>query len=247
MMERFLERVSLSRYRENIVLKGGVLIAAMVGIDKRSTMDLDTTIQGLLSNHVEFESIIKEIIGIDACDDVMFEIHGIKRIHDIGEHDDYRISLRARFHTIWVDIKIDFTYSDTMIPSEVEYPYKLMFEDREIPIMAYNIYTILAEKIETVLSRNVTNTRARDYYDIYLLLTLNKDKLSNPEIVHALQTKANERGSSAYIEEYEKHLADIAESAEIASIWEAYCRNYSYARGIVFSDILSLIANVFEY
>ena len=246
MMERLLERVSLSPYRENIILKGGFLIAAMVGIDRRSTMDMDATMKGLPVNREEIENILREIISIEAGDGVTFEIQDIKNIHDISEYDDFRVSIRAAFHTIRADMKVDVTTGDAIIPCEIEYNYKLMFEDRSIPVMAYNLYTILAEKIETVLSRNVTNSRGRDFYDVYILLSMNRETLSRPELLHALRVKAEERDSISDIETHAKHLSDIAASPEIAKIWAAYVRSYSYAKGIALSDIIALITWVFE-
>ena len=246
MMERLLERVSLSPYRGNMILKGGFLIAAMVGIDRRSTMDMDTTMKGLPVSRETIEGILKEIINIDAGDGVVFEIQDIKNIHDISEYDDFRIAMRATLYTVRADMKIDITTGDAVIPREIEYHYKLMFEERTIPVMAYNLYTILAEKIETILSRNVTNSRGRDFYDVYMLLSMNRDTLSKQELLRALRVKAEERGSVTDMDNHEKHLRDIAASPEIAKIWSAYVRNYPYAKGIALTDVLALIAWVFS-
>ena len=246
MMERLLERVSISSYRDNLILKGGFLIAAMVGIDRRATMDMDATVKGLPVSREGVGEILNEIISLDADDGVAFEIQDIKNIHDISEYDDFRVSLRAVFYTVRVSMKIDVTTGDAIIPREIEYPYRLMFEDRVIPVMAYNLYTILAEKIETIISRNVTNTRGRDFYDVYILLSMNKDVISREELLHALRIKAQERGSVAAVENYAKHLRDIADSPEIAKIWAGYVRSYPYAKGIALPDILVLIAWVFD-
>ena len=246
MMERLLERVSISSYRKNMILKGGFLIAAMVGIDRRSTMDMDTTIKGLSINREKIYNIMKEIININTGDGVTFEIQDIKNIHEISEYDDFRISIKTTFYTVRTDMKIDITTGDTVFPCEIEYHYKLMFEERTIPVMAYSIYTILAEKIETILSRNVTNTRGRDFYDIYILLSMNKDILSKSELFHTLYTKAEERKSVGFIKDYAKHLQDIANSPEIAKTWTDYIRSYPYAKGIAMLDIISLINWVFK-
>ncbi|MGO3169264.1 nucleotidyl transferase AbiEii/AbiGii toxin family protein, partial [Senegalia sp. (in: firmicutes)] len=171
MMERLLERIAISKYKDNFILKGGFLIAAMVGIDMRSTMDMDTTIKGITINREIIEEILNEIILIDLDDNVSFRLKDIKNIHDISDYDDFRVSVEAQFFTIRVNMKIDITTGDVIIPREVEYSFKLMFEERDISIKAYNLNTILAEKIESILARNVANTRARDYYDVYILLT----------------------------------------------------------------------------
>jgi len=167
MMERFLERISLSEYRENFILKGGFLIASMVGVDQRMTMDMDTTIKGISIDKSIIKNIVNEIIGIDARDDITFEILGIKGVREESPYDDFRISLRGWFHKMRADIKIDITVGDSIYPAEVDYPYDLMFENRSIPIMAYTLNTILAEKMDSVLSRRTSNTRSRDFYDIY--------------------------------------------------------------------------------
>ena len=246
MMERLLVRVSISSYRDNLILKGGFLIAAMVGIDRRTTIDMDATVKGLSVSREGITEILNGIISLDTDDGVSFEIQDIKNIHDISEYDDFRVSLRASLYTIRVNMKIDVTTGDAIIPREIEYPYRLMFEDRTIPVMAYNLSTILAEKIETILSRNVTNTRGRDFYDAYILLSMNSDTLSREELLHALRVKAEERDSADAVENHAKHLNDIAVSPEIAKIWAGYVRSYPYAKGIALPDILALIAGVFE-
>jgi len=245
MMERLLERVSMSPYRNNLILKGGFLIAAMVGIDKRTTEDLDATAKGLPISEDGLRGVLGEIISLDANDGAAFEINSIKSIHDISDYDNFRVSVRAWVHSIRADMKIDVTTGDTIIPHEVEYQYRLMFEDRTIPLMAYNLYTILAEKIETMLSRNVTNSRGRDFYDAYMLLSMNMGALSREALLHAIHVKAEERGSLKDVEDYSKHLRDMANSPEIARVWAVYAKSYPYAKGIALADILSLVAGVF--
>jgi len=245
MLERFLERMSRSSYHENMILKGGFLIAAMVGVNKRSTMDIDTTTKGLPVNREGVEKIIREIISVDVDDGVTFEVIDIKNIHGVNEYDDFRISFLARLFTLRVNMSIDITTGDTIIPSEVVYNYKLMFEDRTIPVMAYNLISILAEKIETIIVRGVGNTRGRDYYDVYLLLSLNRDTIKRAELLRAIKIKADERESVRAIENHSKILNDIAASPDIAKIWNSYTKKYHYAEGIALSDILALIAWVF--
>ena len=246
MMERLLERVSLSSYRDNLILKGGFLIAAMIGIDRRTTMDMDTTVKGLPVSREAVMTMLDEIISIDSKDGVSFNIQNMVNIHNVSEYDDYRVSLCATLHTIRVIMKIDITTGDTIIPHEIEYEYSLLFEERTILVMAYNLYTILAEKIETILSRNVANSRGRDFYDTYILLLMNREKLISEDLRNAIRIKAEERGSTSAIDNYAKHLKDIAESPEIAKIWAGYVKNYSYANGIELADSIALIKWVFE-
>jgi predicted nucleotidyltransferase component of viral defense system len=246
MMERLVERVSISPYRNNLILKGGFLISAMVGIDRRTTKDLDATAKGLALSRDGIKGILAEIISLDADDGAVFEIQSIRNIHDISEYDDFRVSIRASIHAIRVNMKIDITIGDTIIPQEIEYQYKLMFEDRTIPVMAYNLYTILAEKIETILSRNVTNSRGRDFYDAYTLLSIHRDTMSREALLNAIHAKAEERGSLKDIEDHAKHLRNIADSPEMAKVWAMYTRSYPYAKGIAMVDILSMIGSILE-
>ncbi len=246
MMERFLERVSVSRYKDNFILKGGFLIAAMVGIDMRSTMDMDTTIKGIPADRETIERIVNEILSIDIGDNVTFTIKNIKSIHDVSDYDDFRIGIEAKFFTMRVNMKIDITTGDVIIPREVSYSFKLMFEDRYIEVKAYNINTILAEKIETILSRNISNTRARDFYDVYILLTTRPSDINKDELKQAIIKKAEERNSIVYVENYQKYLTDVLESEDVQKIWDSYKNKYLYAKDILFSDIINCIEEVLK-
>ncbi|HKK95149.1 MAG TPA: nucleotidyl transferase AbiEii/AbiGii toxin family protein [Anaerovoracaceae bacterium] len=246
MMERLLERISVSKYKDNFILKGGFLIAAMVGIDMRSTMDIDTTIKGIPISHETIEQILKEILSTDLDDNVTFKLKSIKSIHDVSDYEDFRVSVEAQFFTIRVNMKIDITTGDRIIPREVEYSFRLMFEERDISIKAYNLNTILAEKIESILARNVSNTRARDYYDVYILLTLRKSDIDLDSLKSAILKKAEERNTLVYIENKEKYLSDIEESEDLNRIWEAYAQKFPYAEGIKFSEITNILREIFK-
>lgn len=172
MLERLLERISLSPYKHNFILKGGFLISAIVGLDTRTTMDLDTTIKGFTLTHESIRNIFTEICAIDVDDDVIFEMGDIS---DIREGDDYpgvRVRLNANYTPISIPLTVDVTTGDIITPREIEYTFSLLFDDRSISILAYNLETVLAEKIETVLSRSTANTRPRDFYDIHILYSL---------------------------------------------------------------------------
>jgi predicted nucleotidyltransferase component of viral defense system len=244
MMERFLERVAVSPYKDNFILKGGFLIAAMVGIDLRSTLDMDTTIKGLPVDKDTIEKMINEILSIDIGDNVTFSMKSIKNIHDVSEYDDFRIGIEAVFFTMRVNMKLDITTGDVIIPREIEYSFKLMFEDRNIVIKAYNLNTILAEKIETILVRNVSNTRARDFYDVYILLTTRTSDINMEELKQAINKKAEERNSVEYINNYEKYLTDILESPDMQKIWNSYKEKYIYANDIGLTDIIKSIEKI---
>ncbi|MDR1042334.1 MAG: nucleotidyl transferase AbiEii/AbiGii toxin family protein [Clostridiales Family XIII bacterium] len=244
-MERLLERVSVSRYRDNFILKGGFLIAAMVGIDMRSTMDMDTTIKGVPVSQSEIESIVSEILETPVDDNVSFETVSIKPIHEAGEYKDFRLGILATFFTMRVNLKLDVTTGDVIIPREVDYSFKLMFEDRSVQVKAYNLNTILAEKIESILARNVANTRARDYYDVYILLTTRAGDIDRAKLLDALTKKAKERDTLVYIKQHEKYLSDIKESRDLLTHWNAYKSKYLYAGNIEFADVVKCLEGVF--
>ncbi len=212
----------------------------------RSTLDMDTTIKGIEVNRVEIERIITEIITIDIDDNLQFKIVDIKNIHDVNDYDDFRISLEAQFYSIKVKMKIDLTTGDQIIPREIVYTFKLMFEERSIPVKAYNLNTILAEKIESILSRNIANTRARDFYDIYVLHRLRSEEIKYDELRNAISKKAVERNTSMYIEKWDQYLNQIEESAYLENIWIAYTKKFKYAEGINFHDTTMIIRVIFQ-
>lgn len=172
MLERLLERISLSPYKHNFILKGGFLISAIVGLDTRATMDLDTTIKGFTLTHEAILSIFKVICDIQISDDVQFEIIGVSDIRETDDYPGIRVMLKANYPPISVPLTVDVTTGDMITPYEVEYTFSLLFDNRTISIFAYNLETVLAEKLETVLSRSIANTRPRDYYDIHILYVL---------------------------------------------------------------------------
>ncbi len=169
MLERLLERISVSEYKHSFILKGGMLIAAMVGIDTRTTMDMDATIKGQTLTETEITNIMKDILSIPFDDDVILSFRDIEEIREEADYPGYRVSIEAVLDKTKQVLKVDITTGDFVTPREVEYKFRLMFEDRAISIMAYNLETVLAEKFETVITRGLTNTRMRDFYDIYIL------------------------------------------------------------------------------
>lgn len=246
MMERFLERISESVYSENFVIKGGFLIASILGVSLRSTMDIDTTIKGITIDRESIERILIEITNIDVDDNVSFKVVNIKPIHDVSEYDDYRVNLEATFFTIKQNIKIDITTGDLIIPEEIDFQYKLLFDDSVIKIKAYNIETIISEKIETIISRNVLNTRARDYYDIYIL-TKSKWCLINIDLlVDAIIKKFEERDSIMNLKNIDRIYDTIATSSDLNGVWWNYQKKYDYAQGIEFKDVLAQVLKIIE-
>ena len=183
MMERFLERISLSKYRDRFILKGGMLVAAMVGLDARSTMDLDATVKGINVNVNDVADLIAGIVSVPIDDGVTFQVNKVSEIMDEAEYPGIRVSMTTVFDGVVTPLKIDISTGDAITPREVRYSFKLMLEDRSIDIWAYNLETVLAEKLETIITRATANTRMRDFYDIYILEQLHGNTL-NAQILH---------------------------------------------------------------
>ena len=248
MMERFLERISLSEYKNQFILKGGMLVAAMVGLDARATMDLDATIKGTNVSVEDVEMIISQIISIPLDDGVSFRI---KRISEIMEEADYpgvRVSMETKFDGVITPLKIDISTGDIITPREIKYNFNLMLENRTIEVWAYNLETVLAEKLETVISRNVTNTRMRDFYDIYILQKLYGEQLSKDVLRDALVATAKKRETLEQIEteDIDEIFDEIQSSSVMENLWKAYQRNYSYSADIPWHTIMKSIRTLYE-
>ena len=247
MMERFLERISLSEYKNQFILKGGMLVAAMVGLDARATMDLDATIKGTNVSVEDVEMIISKIISIPLNDGVSFRI---KRISEIMEEADYpgvRVSMETKFDGVITPLKIDISTGDIITPREIKYNFNLMFENRTIEVWVYNLETVLAEKLETVISRNVTNTRMRDFYDIYILQKLYGEQLSKDVLRDALVATAKKRETLEQIEteDIDEVFDEIQSSSVMENLWKTYQRNYSYSADIPWHTIMKSICTLY--
>jgi predicted nucleotidyltransferase component of viral defense system len=244
MLERLLERISLSKYKHNFILKGGFLISAIVGLDTRATMDLDTTIKGFTLTHESIRKVFEEICAVEVADDVQFELVDIS---DIREGDDYpgiRIALKAIYPPISVPLTVDVTTGDVITPREIEYTFSLLFDDRTISIFAYNLETVLAEKIETVLSRSIANTRPRDFYDIHILYSLRGAECNEKTLLQALKRTADKRGSHKILEQYQDIINEIRSSEQLQSFWKKYQRGFDYAKDISFDETCDTIQSI---
>ena len=246
MLERLLERISLSSYKHNFILKGGFLISAIVGLDTRTTMDLDTTIKGFTLTHEAIRTIFTDICAVPITDDVNFELVGISDIRETDDYPGIRVALKANYLPISVPLTVDVTTGDMITPREMEYTFPLLFDDRTISILAYNLETVLAEKLETVLSRNIANTRPRDYYDIHILYALRGSECDKTMLRHALERTTQKRGSGMILTDYNEIIKEIRESSRFCKLWEKYRREYQYAKDISFDDTCSTIQIIME-
>lgn len=236
MMERFLERVSSSKYNGSFILKGGMLVAAFVGVEARATMDIDTTIKGIPVTMVDMERTITEISNIDLDDNVKFRIKKVSEIMDEAEYSGIRFSMDAVLDGAVIPLKIDISTGDVITPREIAYSYKLMFEDRTIPIMTYPIETVLAEKLETVISRSITNTRMRDFYDIHILLK--SQNIDADILALALERTAKKRGNFSLLENAESVLKIVKSDEDMKRLWDIYQKKFKYAGEYTWDEVI---------
>lgn len=246
MLERLLERISASEYKWKFILKGGMLVSAIVGLDSRTTMDMDATIKGVDFSKETLLSILEQIINFPVQDDVQFSLKGIEEIREESEYGGYRISLEATYETVVVALKIDISTGDIITPKEVLYSFDLLFENRKIEILAYNLETVLAEKFETIISRGIINTRARDFYDVYILTTLQEKNINRFDFKSALASTAAKRETLGKINSSLRVLGEIQEDKTIQNIWKAYTMKFDYAGDIPFEDTIAALIKLFE-
>ena len=244
MLERLLERISVSKYQQNFILKGGFLIAAMVGLDTRATMDMDATIKGLPVNEQTIREMFGEICRIELDDDVSFSFRSIGEIREGDEYTGYRVSLLANYPPMAVPLKLDITTGDRITPKEIEYRFKLLLENRSILVLAYNLETIMAEKLETVISRGDQNTRPRDYYDIYILTKLQYSNINIERLKKALSATTEKRGSSIVVKDYRRIMNTVENSDIMQRQWNNYQKDFDYATDILFKDVCEAVVKL---
>ena len=241
MMERFLERVSISQYKDIFIIKGGILVTAMVGVALRSTMDIDTSIKNQNLSIEDAKCIVNEIKGIDLGDGVSFEISEISNIMDEMEYPGVRLTMNAVMGKLITPMKIDISTGDVITPSAVEFQYKLLLDDRTISLWSYNLETILAEKLQTVLVRGLLNTRMRDFYDIKMLLSIYSQNINYEILKNAFDATCKKRSTENLKNEASRIILVIRNDKKLLSLWESYQKKYSYASDISYKDIIESV------
>ena len=241
MMERLLERISISPYQNHFILKGGLLIAAMVGLDTRATMDMDATIKGIPVSEQTVKNMFQEICKIELQDDVTFSFLSISEIREGDEYGGYRVALSANFPPMAVPLKLDITTGDKITPREITYEFKLLIEDRSIRVLAYNLETVLAEKLETIISRSDQNTRPRDFYDVYVLQKLKSHNIDINSLREAIEATAEKRNTVQIIKNYKITIEIIRDSSVMKQRWKSYQKDFDYAKDINFEDVCDAV------
>jgi len=246
MFERVLERISVSKYQDNFILKGGLLLSAMFGIDNRMTKDMDATITGMDVSKDKMLKVLNEILSINLNDGVKFEVIDITDIRDDDEYGGNKYHIVGKLQSLKVNLEIDISTGDKVTPRELKYKYPLLFENRAILISSYNIETILAEKIETVLRRGVFNSRMKDFYDIYCFLTQLRKDIDMFVLKNAVENTFTKRESFEYLNDYEQIIDSIIGNERLEKLWNIYSNKYKYANGIDINEILNLLKDIIK-
>ena len=246
MFEALLKRISASDYKNKFIIKGGLLLSSIFGVNLRSTMDLDTTIKGLSLDKNTIIKVINEIISIDLEDNIKFEIENIKDIREEELYSGFNVNLKAEFDGLKTNLMIDITTGDVITYKEIEYNYMTLFDNEIINIKSYNYETILAEKYESIISRNIDNTRMKDYYDLYMFVNLKWNKINKDILRKAIINTAKNRNTLDYIDNAEKYLKLIAGDTRLISLWNNYQNNYNFAKGVSFEDTIKAIKVINE-
>jgi len=237
MMDHLLERISQTRYRDHFILKGGMLISALVGVTLRSTLDMDATIQGFPLKTSTLQQMFDEILVIEIDDGIRYQINDIENIHEESDYNGYRLSLTAYLDESRIPLKIDITTGDRITPMEIEFAYPMLLEKRSIQIFSYNLETVLAEKLETILSRSIANTRMRDFYDIYILTELKWEMIKPGIFRSAFIETSKYRGSQNLLHEAHAIFEVIKTSLDLERYWLSYQQKYAYANKMPYSDV----------
>lgn len=236
--ERILERISISRYKDNIILKGGLLLSSIIGEDMRTTKDMDAILKSVLLEKSNVLNIMNEILAIPLNDSVKFEIVDIKDIREEDEYGGFKINIVGMLERLRVNMLVEFTTGDKITPKEIDYNYSSIFEDKKISILAYTIETILAEKFETIISRSIANTRLKDFYDIYILMSNYKDIISNDVLVEAIKNTFRKRETNSNVDKIFEVISLIRNDNVMKNYWEKYQSKFSFAQGINYNEIM---------
>lgn len=241
LFERILDRLANSDYKENFILKGGLLISSMIGIGERTTMDMDTTVRGIQMEEDEIVAAVKNILAINVDDGIMFEYQSIEPIREDDAYNNFRIHIRAKYGKIDSPMKIDVTTGDVITPSAIRYDFPMLFDEKSIPVMAYTLETILAEKYETIIRRNIGTTRARDYYDLHTLYRSRQDVVRPDVLKAAVLHTAQKRDSVQDMNEWKDILKDIREEPQMYLLWDNYVAENKYIGNLEFHVVLDTV------
>lgn len=246
LLERVLDRLSKSKHKDNFILKGGLLISSMIGIAERTTMDMDTTVTGINMEETEIEKIIREILLIDVGDGIEFIFEKLEPIREDDDYNNFRAYFVAHYGKIANKMKIDITTGDAITPGAIRYSYKTILDDDEVGVMAYNTETIIAEKYETIIRRNIGTSRARDFYDLHVFYNLYKDSINLEILKLAVTRTAKKRESLDTMSEWKEIIEDMKVDTALKELWKNYCENNTYASEVSFENVMETTLHIAE-
>lgn len=244
--ERLLERISKSNYRDEIILKGGVLLSSIIGDDERTTKDLDATLKGIPLTKDKIETMFNEILNIKIDDGVLFELINIKDIRLEDEYGGFSLNILASLDKNKTYITVELTTGDIITPREIKYSYNCIFEDKKNPIMSYTIETIIAEKFQTIISRGVLNTRLKDFYDIYVLMNTKMDEINLKTLKSAIRNTFNKRETKYDISEFNLIIEDLKENNDLKRLWIEYQNKNNYSKNIDYIMTIESIEKIIK-
>ena len=244
LFEGILEKISKSKYKNHIILKGGLLISSLIGVEMRSTLDMDTTIRGLPMNKENILKILHEILEITIDADIVYRLIKLERIRKEDLYEDFCATISCRYGKINANLNIDITTGDIITPKEIQYSYEKILEEGSISILTYTIETIIDEKFETISSRNITTTRARDFYDLYMLYKIYKSKIERNVLKEAITLTSQHRNSFSLVLQYKEIVKLFYQSNSLKNLWDKYIQNNPYAKEISFDDTISVYEEI---
>lgn len=244
LFEGILEKISKSKYKNHIILKGGLLISSLIGVEIRSTLDMDTTIRGLPMNEENISKILHEVLEITIDSDIVYSLIKLERIRKEDLYEDFCATISCRYGKINANLNIDITTGDIITPKEIQYSYEKILEEGSISILTYTIETIIAEKFETISSRNITTTRARDFYDLYMLYKIYKSKIERNVLKEAITLTSQHRNSFSLVLQYKEIVKLFYQSNSLKNLWDKYIQNNPYAKEISFDDTISVYEEI---
>jgi predicted nucleotidyltransferase component of viral defense system len=243
-MEHLLERVSMSKYKQHFILKGGMLVASMVGLNTRSTMDIDAMMKGIAISGIAIREIFGELAAMNSESGITMSVVDVQEIREEAEYIGFRVSINASFDRIRQNFKVDISVGDTIVPDAVEYGYPMLLEDRRIEIFTYRLEMVLAEKLETILSRGVANTRMRDFYDVFMLLKIFEGRIDMVQLKEALSAVSRNRGSEGIVRNYLDIHNSIKSSLIMAELWNTYAKKNAYVKNAQWQETIMAIGNI---
>lgn len=244
--ERILERISISNYRGQIILKGGLLLTSIIGDDERTTKDMDATLKGIPLTKNDVEKVFNEILHIDIDDGVSFQIISIKDIRLEDEYGGFRLNILSKLDNNKTYITVELTTGDVITPREMKYNYNSIFEDKKIPIMSYPLETVLAEKFQTIVTRGLFNTRLKDFYDVYILINTKIDDLNRSNLIKAIKNTFKWRETNFDLEQFNEVIDDLSNDNNMNNLWNEYVSKNSYAKNVKFEDTINALKEIIE-